>query len=244
MFRTSNPTLKAERFQQATGTGVMSLGGTMAKTGLMLLVLVATAAIGWQTPTFPMMLVGVIGGLVLALVTTFKAQWSPVTGPLYAAFQGLAVGAISAIYAESMAKTQYAGAVPLAILGTLLVLGVMLLLYATRIIKVNQTFMTVVVGATLAIGITYAVTFFGGMLWPALWQLPMYKSGPIGLVFSGFVIIVAAMNLALDFKTIEDGVKSNAPKYMEWYAGFGLLVTLVWLYLEILRLLSKLAGRR
>ena len=222
----------------------MTLNGTLAKSGVLLLLLVATSAYSWMAQNIALLWIGLIGGLVLALATSFKPQWSPVTAPLYALFEGLAIGSISVYYAVSMAKTEYAGAVPLAIVGTFAVLGVMLLLYVTRIIKVNQTFMAVVVGATLAIGLTYLVTILGSMFIPGMRDLAIYKSGPIGIGFSAVVIIVAALNLAMDFKVIEDGIQGKAPKFMEWYASFGLLVTLVWLYLEILRLLSKLAGRR
>lgn len=244
MFRTSNPTLREKVFESVSGTGVMTLNGTLAKTGVLLLLLIATSVYGWMAQNMALLWLGFIGGVVLAIITSFKPQWAPVTAPLYALFEGLAIGTISLYYAASMAKTEYAGAVPLAILGTLVVLGVMLLLYVTRIIKVNQTFMAVVVGATLAIGLTYLVTIIGAMFIPGMRSLPIYQSGPIGIGFSCVVIIVAALNLAMDFKVIEDGIKGRAPKFMEWYAGFGLLVTLVWLYLEILRLLSKLSSRR
>lgn len=244
MFRTSNPTLREKVFESVSGAGVMSLNGTLAKTGVLLLLLIATSVYGWMAQNIALLWIGFIGGMVLAVVTSFKPQWAPVTAPLYALFEGLAIGTISLYYAVSMAKTQYAGAVPLAILGTLIVLGVMLLLYVTRIIKVNQTFMGVVAGATIAIGLTYLVTIIGAMFIPGMRSMPIYQSGPIGIGFSCVVIVVAALNLAMDFKVIEDGINSRAPKFMEWYAGFGLLVTLVWLYLEILRLLSKLADRR
>ncbi|MBS1714453.1 MAG: Bax inhibitor-1/YccA family protein [Armatimonadetes bacterium] len=244
MFRTQNPTLKSRIFEEASGSGVMTLGGTMVKTGLLLLLLIVGAVVGWMSQSIVLLIAGVVGGLILAVMTSFKREWSPVTAPLYAVVEGLAVGTISVVYNANMAKTQYAGAVPLAILGTFVVLGVMLALYATRIIKVTQTFMAVVAGATLAIGITYLFTWIGGMFFKGLFSLPIYQSGPIGIGFSAFVIVLAALNLAMDFQVVESGVQSRAPKYMEWYAGFGLLVTLVWLYLEILRLMSKLAGSR
>ena len=244
MIRTSNPTLKDKIFEAASGTGVMTLGGTLLKTGVLFLLMVATAIYGWQSASMGVMLLGAIGGLILALVTSFKPDWSPVTAPLYALFKGLAVGAISAYYSFQLAKTQYAGAVPMAIMGTLLVLGVMLALYSLRIIRVTKVFSTVVIVATACIALLYLVTFFGSMIWPGLASMGIYGSGPIGLVFSAVVIVVAAMNLALDFQTVENGIQMKAPRYMEWYAGFGLLVTLVWIYLEILRLIAKLSNRR
>lgn len=244
MIRTSNPTLKDKVFSAVSGEGVMTFNGTLAKTFILLLLLVATSAYAWTAKSMPLMLLGVFGGLGLAIATSIKPKWAPVTAPLYALFEGLAVGTISAYYAASMAGTKYAGAVPLAILGTLAVLAVMLVLYVTRIIKVNQTFRMVVLASTLAIGLTYLVTMLVSMFSPAMANLPIYKSGPIGIGFSAIVIVVAALNLAMDFKVIEDGIRGKAPRFMEWYAGFGLLVTLVWLYLEILRLLAKLSDRR
>jgi len=244
MFRTENPTLKARMFQEAVGSGVMTLGGTMAKTAVLLLLLIAGATVGWAMQNIALLYVGVFGGLILAFVTAFKKEWAPVTASLYAVIKGLAVGTISVIVNASMAKTQYAGAVPLSVLGTFIVLGVMLALYATRIVRVTQTFVAVVAGATLAIGITYLVTLIGGLFFKGLFSMPIYQSGPIGIGFSAFVIVLAALNLAMDFQVIENGVQSRAPKYMEWYAAFGLLVTLVWLYLEILRLMAKLSGSR
>lgn len=222
----------------------MTLSGTLAKTTILLILLVATATYGWASYSMPLLLLGVIGGLILGLATGFKPNWAPVTAPLYALFQGLAVGTISAVYNTRMADTKYAGAVPLAVVGTFAVLGVMVALYATRIIKVNQIFMSVVIGATMAVGVTYLITYFGGMFFPFLRDLAIYKSGPIGIGFSVAVIVLAALNLALDFSVIEGGINSKAPKFMEWYSGYGLLVTLVWLYLEILRLLSKLSSKR
>ncbi|MBS1721949.1 MAG: Bax inhibitor-1/YccA family protein [Armatimonadetes bacterium] len=244
MFRTSNPTLQPRSFASVTGAGQMTLSGTLGKTFVLLVLLMASATVGWATHSMLLMIVGVFGGLITAIATSFKPNWAPITAPLYSVLEGLAVGGISVIYAERMADTKYAGAVPLAILGTFLVFGVMLFLYATRVIKVNQTFLTIVMAGTIAIGVTYLVTMLVGMFVPGFYQLPIYRSGPIGIGFSLFVIFMAAGNLAIDFKVIEDGIASKAPKFMEWYAGFGLLVTLVWLYLEILRLLSKIAGRR
>lgn len=242
-MRTSNPTLKEKIFESVSGAGVMTLDGTMAKTSILLVLMIATAAYGWAAYSMPLLLVGIIGGLGLGLATSFKPNWAPITAPLYALFEGLAVGTISALYNSRMADTKYAGAVPLAVVGTFAVLAVMVLLYVTRIIKVNKLFMSVVVGATLAIAVTYFVTFFGGMFIPGLRELAIFKSGPIGIGFSIGVIVLASLNLALDLSVIETGINSRAPKFMEWYAGYGLLVTLVWLYLEILRLLSKLSKR-
>lgn len=235
--------MKSATYGTVTGTGEMTLSGTLGKVGILLALLFAGATVGWLSHNMVLLFVGLIGGLVLGIWTSFKPNVSPWTAPAYAVFEGLLVGTISLYYAQQMADTKYAGAVPLAVLGTLVVFGVMLFLYATRIIKVGQTFVAVVAGATAAIAITYLFTLVGGIFFKGLYNMPIYQATPIGIGFSLFVIVLAALNLALDFKVIEDGVNSRAPKFMEWYAGFGILVTLVWLYLEILRLLSKLARR-
>lgn len=248
MFRTKNPTLREEIFQREAfaraGSETMSVGGTMAKTAILLVILALTASVTWANPSVGWILLGCLAGFGVAIATFFRPQWAPVTAPVYAALEGLALGAISAFYAAAFAGTKYSGIVPLAILGTFGVLAVMLFLYTTRIIRVTQTFKMVVIGATLAIALTYAATIMIGFFVPGMYSLPMYQSGPIGILFSVVVIVIASMNLALDFAIVEGGVETGAPKYMEWYAGFSLLVTLVWIYLEMLRLLSKLAGGR
>lgn len=248
MFRTSNPTLNEEVFGQnrslaLTERGQMTLGGTIGKTGILLLLLVTSAAIGWQIPSLPLLFVGFIGGLGVAVLLRFKPEFSPWAAPLYSLLQGLALGVISQLVQRSLADTKYSGAVPLAVLGTFMVLGVMLFLYGTRIIKVTKTFTAVVVGATLAIMLTYVATWIVSFFWPGVFNLAIYSSSPIGIGFSIFAIIIAALNLALDFNLIENGVEGGAPKVMEWYCGFSLLVTLVWIYIELLNLLRKLANR-
>jgi uncharacterized YccA/Bax inhibitor family protein len=243
MNRSSNPFMKATTFESVAGAGQMTLSGTLGKVSILMALLFAGATVGWLSHSIVLLFVGLIGGLVLGIWTSFKPSVAPYTAPAYAIVEGLLVGTVSLFYAQQMVGTKYAGAVPLAVLGTLVVFGVMLFLYATRIIKVGQTFVAVVAGATAAIAITYLFTMIGGIFFKGLYSMPIYQATPIGIGFSLFVIVLAALNLAMDFKIIEDGVNSRAPKYMEWYAGFGLLVTLVWLYLEILRLLSKLSRR-
>ena len=245
MFRTSNPTLRDGVFHQAlSNEGRMTLSGTLAKSGVLFLVLVASAIGGWMLKSPIVMWGGLIIAFVLALVIGFKQTTAPYLAPAYAVFKGLSLGAISYWYAVEFAKSDFRGAIPLAVLGTIVVFGVMLALYATRIIKVTQTFVAVVAGATLAIMLTYLATIVLSMFWPGVSQLPIYQAGPIGIGFSLFAIVVAAMNLALDFRIIEDGVSTGAPRYMEWYAGFALLVTIVWIYLELLRLLRLLSSNR
>jgi uncharacterized YccA/Bax inhibitor family protein len=246
-FRTNNPTFKAETYEKigsvAIDSEAMSYGGTLTKTSFLFVLLVASATFGWMFPSMPVAIGCALLAFIVGIVTCFKPNIAPFTAPLYAVLEGVVVGSVSLIYATAYAATKYAGIVPLAVLGTIAVFAVMLFLYATRIIKVTQTFALVVVGATIAIAITYGATILLGFFIPGIHNLPMYQSGPVGIGFSVFVIVIAAMNLALDFNLIETGVGTRAPKFMEWYAGFGLMVTIVWIYFEMLRLLSKLARR-
>jgi uncharacterized YccA/Bax inhibitor family protein len=248
IFRTSNPTMREEVFE---GQGVpiesadpMTLTGTIGKSGILIALTMVTAVIGWMNPSMPLLIGSVVGGLVLAIVTAFKKEWSPVTAPLYALVEGFFVGILSAIVTVALAKTAYANAVPIAVMGTLMTFAVMLGLYASRVIRVTDTLRGVIMGATAAVFVTYLFSWIASIFWSQVWDLPIYQSGWIGITFSVIVIAIAAFNLLLDFDLIENGVKNRLPKYMEWYAGFGLLVTLIWLYIEILRLLMKLANNR
>jgi uncharacterized YccA/Bax inhibitor family protein len=172
----------------------------------------------------------------VAMVTVFKKEWSPVTAPLYALLEGLFLGGVSA-----MLDLRYPGIAVQAIgltFGTLLVL---LMAYSSGLIKVNDKMRLGIVAATGGIAIFYLVQMVMGFF--GIHLIAINGSGPIGIGFSLFVCAIAAMNLVLDFDFIERGVNYGAPKYMEWYGAFGIMVTLVWLYLEILRLLSKLRSR-
>lgn len=244
-FRTSNPTLNEETFDKIgyeanVNAPAMTLGGMISKTVILLAVLVGFAALGWQTPSYAFLIAGVVSAVVVGITLAFKPQWSAFLAPVYSICMGLAMGTLSKVVTVQLADTKYANAVPLAVLGTMATLGIMLGLYASRIIKVTQTFVMVVAGATLAVMATYLLTW----IIPGMSNLVIFKSGAIGIGFSVFVIILAALNFALDFKLVEDGVKNRAPKYMEWYCGFAVLVTMVWLYWEFLKLFMKLAGRR
>lgn len=222
----------------------MTLTGTIGKTFALIGLVLVTAVIGWMFPSIPMLIGSMILGLILAIVTCFKREWAPVTAPLYALVEGIFVGVVSWVATQALAKTAYANAVPIAVMGTLFTFLVMFTLYATRIVKVTETLKGVIVGATAAVAVTYLFSWIASIFWSNVWNLPIYQSGPIGIAFSVIVIAIAAMNLLLDFDFIEKGVQNRVPKYMEWFAGFGLLVTLVWIYIEILRLLMKLAGSR
>jgi len=245
LFRTSNPALNEKAFRTQAALGeAMTVQGTVNKTGLLLLCAVATAAWTWglahsETPeaVYPWMLGGLVGGFVTALVTIFKKEWSALTAPIYALLEGLALGGISAIFERS-----YHGIAIQAVGLTFGVLFVMLLAYKTGMIRATERFKVGVIAATGAIALLYLVQMVLGVFFHI--QVPMiHQSGPIGIAFSIFVVIIAALNLVLDFDLIETGAQSGAPKYMEWYGAFAMMVTLIWLYLEILRLLSK-ARRR
>jgi uncharacterized YccA/Bax inhibitor family protein len=245
LMRTSNPALNEKAFKGLVAAGdAMTLQGTVNKTGLLLLCVVATAAWTWglahsNTPetVYPWMAGGLIGGFVVALVTIFKKTWSPFTAPMYALLEGLALGGISAIFEKS-----YPGVAIQAVGLTLGTLFVMLLAYKTGMIRATQGFKIGVIAATGGIAVFYliemALSFFFHIQVPAI-----NGSGFWGIAFSLFVVIIAALNLVLDFDMIETGVNGGAPKYMEWYGAFGLMVTLIWLYLEILRLLGKVRRR-
>jgi uncharacterized YccA/Bax inhibitor family protein len=246
ILRTSNPTLKPNTFENSRailGQEVMSVQGTVNKTGLLLVCVVATAAWTWglarsESPqaALPWMMGGVIGGLVLALVTVFKKQWSPVTAPLYALLEGLALGGIS-----SFLDVTYPGIAIQAVGLTFATLFAMLFLYKTGVIRATRKFVMGVAAATGAIFLVYMVNFVMGFFGT---QVPLLNdAGPWGIAISGVIVIVAALNLILDFDFIERGAQAGAAKYMEWYGAFGLMVTLVWLYLEILRLLAKTRRR-
>src|SRR6202049_1100931 len=240
-LRTSNPALneKAFRGEGALGGETMSLQGTVNKTGLLLLCVVATAAWTWglahsETPeaAMPWMIGGVVGGFVTALVTIFKRSWAPITAPLYALLEGLALGGISAFFERS-----YHGIAAEAVGLTFSVLFVMLIAYKTGVIRATERFKLGVIAATGGIAVFYLVATLLNLFHVNVGIL--YSGSPWAIGFSVFVVIIAALNLVLDFDMIETGVRIGAPKYMEWYGAFGLMVTLIWLYLEILRLLAN-----
>ncbi len=236
---TSNPLLKRAESFSPTAEASMDLNGTVNKTGILLLICGATAAYGWDTPALrgPLMLAPLLGALVLSLVGIFKPATSPFVAPCYAALEGLVLGAIS-----QTLNARYQGIVANAILLTFAVLALFLFLYASRIVRVSHGMRVAVVAATGAIFVVYMIDMilhFFGVSVPFL-----YSNGWLGIGVSLLVCGIAAFNFFLDFDAIEGYIRSGSPKYMEWYSGMALLITLVWLYLEILRLLSKLQSRR
>ena len=247
-MRTANPALNAETFKNlaygADRENAMTIQGTVNKTGILLALTLIAAAWTWNkffasgTPesVAPWTMIGAFGGFIVALVTVFKKTWSSVTAPVYAVLEGLFLGGISATF-----EAQFPGIVIQAVgltFGTLLCL---LMAYRSGLIKATENFKLGIVSATGAIALFYLVTMilgFFGIRMPFI-----HESGIIGIGISVFIVIIAALNLVLDFDFIEQGSVAGVPKYMEWYAAFGLMVTLIWLYLEILRLLSKLRSR-
>jgi uncharacterized YccA/Bax inhibitor family protein len=244
-MRTTNPALNTKVFanvgQVASGEAVMTVQGTVNKTAILLLVSVATASWIWGQAQpgviSPFVWVGALGGLAVGFITFFNKAASPITAPIYAGLEGLALGGISS-YSEAM----FPGIVIQAVALTFGTLGCLLLAYTSRMIKVTNNFRMGVVSATGAIFVFYMLGFvlsFFGIRIPYI-----HESGLMGIGFSLFVVTIAALNLVLDFDFIERGSHAETPKFMEWFAAFGLMVTLVWLYLEILRLLVKLRSRR
>ncbi len=246
-MRSGNPALKAstfERFEIYESTRTMSLEGTVFKTGFLLLLVIGGAAITWsafaqQNPiVMPLMMGGLIGGLVFCLITCFKPKWAAVTAPIYAFAEGLFLGGLSAFMEARYPGTGIAFQAVGLTFGTLFAL---LFAYSTGVIKATENFKLGICAATGGICMVYAASMIMRMFGSSIPFI--HDSGMMGIGFSAFVVVIAALNLVLDFDFIEQGVKRGAPKYMEWYGAFGLMVTLVWLYIEILRLLSKLNSR-
>lgn len=240
-MRSGNPVLSDSTFRGLARTGEpMTLAGTVNRAAILLALVLITA--GWTWNQFyvsqdaaavaPYMGVGLIGGLIAALVTVFKKTWAPVTAPVYALLEGLALGGISAVF-----EARFAGIVLQAVGLTFGTAAALLIAYRSGLIRATDRFKRGVVAATGGILLVYVVDIvlrFFGIGIPFI-----HESGVIGIGFSIFVVIVAALNLVLDFDFIETGVAQRAPKYMEWFGAFALMVTLIWLYLEILRLLAK-----
>jgi uncharacterized YccA/Bax inhibitor family protein len=250
MIRSANPAL-GDRFLAErdlagarTSAGAMTLGGTVNKTAMLLVMIVLAASYTWrmtldaETPgqAAPWMIGGLVGGLVFAMITIFRKTWAGITAPLYAICSGLMLGGISAMF-----ESRFPGIAMQAVGLTFGVLFSLLLVYRLGIIKATENFKLMVVSATGGIFILYMVSFvmsFFGASIPFI-----HSSGLLGIGFSLFVVCIAALNLVLDFDFIENGAEQGLPKYMEWYGAFGLVVTLVWLYIEILHLLAKLQSR-
>ena len=244
-LRSTNPALKQSAFTGQLATGqTMTVQGTVNKTGLLLLLVVISAAWTWglshsdnPAAAYPWMIGGLLGGLAAAVVTIFKKEWSAISAPIYALLEGLVLGAISAIFEKA-----YPGIAVLAISLTFAVLFVLLLAYKTGIVRATRGFKLGVIAATGGIALVYLANMVMTLFFHSQIS-PLYSSTPLGIGISLFVVVIASLNLILDFDMIENGVRVGAPKYMEWYGAFGLMVTLIWLYMEILRLLGKVRRR-
>jgi len=259
MMSTSNPALNRSIFEEArsySADGTMTIQGVVNKSLILLFLLILSASWVWnkvfqsmsfmgagsQAPTvsgsvYPLMMVGLFGGMIFAFVTIFKKEWSRISAPVYAVCEGLFIGGISAVF-----EMKYPGVVMQAVALTFATLFSMLIAYKSGLIKATEKFKLGIVAATGAIFVVYLVnwimSFFGA-------SIPLINSSSnFGIGFSIIIVIIAALNLILDFDLIEQGASMGMPKYMEWYGAFALMVTLVWLYIEILRLLIKLRERR
>ncbi|HCY35600.1 MAG: hypothetical protein DKM50_13850 [Candidatus Margulisiibacteriota bacterium] len=240
MIRTGNPALQGDLVPSTRSFDPlqeMSIEGTTNKSFILLALAALSSWWIWSNPTLmSLFLVGMIGGFIVALITIFKKNWAPVTAPLYAVLEGFALGGLS-VYME----LEYPGIVLQAISLTFGTLFVMLAAYRTGIIKVTEKFRLAVFIATGGIALVYITDLILSLF--GIKVSFIYQNGAIGILFSLFVVAIAALNLILDFDVIETLSASGVPKYMEWYGAFSLMVTLVWLYLEIIRLLSKLRNR-
>jgi uncharacterized YccA/Bax inhibitor family protein len=243
--RSGNPTLSERVFanqpRPAYGEQRMTLQGSINKAFLLLVVLLAGAFWPWSqylttgdaSIVSTSVMVGAFGGLIVGMIISFKANLAPYLSIPYAALEGLAIGGISALL-----ESRYPGIAIQAVGLTFAVLAVMLVAYRLGLIRATERFRAIVIGATGAIALVYLISMVLSLFHV---QMPLLNSsGPVGIVISLVIVGVAALNLILDFDFIESGAAYGAPRYMEWYAAFGLLVTMVWLYMEILRLLSKM----
>ncbi len=253
-FESKNPFLRNKSFTRTSAVSTdtdnpmvidyndtMTINGTMSKTLLLFLLLVGTSTVTWWMVfngmnVWPIAIGGAIIGLILVIVAAFKPSASTYLAPGYALFKGLFIGAISAIF-----EAMYPGIVIRAVGATFVTFLICLGLYHFKIVKVNEQFKSVVIAATLAVFTYYIVSWLVSLFTDFV---PVhYGNSLMSIGISVFVIIIAALNIFLDFDMIEQGAAQKQPKYMEWFGAMGLMVTLVWLYVEFLRLLSKIASR-
>lgn len=238
-LRSGNPVLGAQTFQSPARTGEqMTISGAVNKTAISLVLLVGAGYFTFNAGGMVFLFPALIGAFIVSLITVFKKEWSPITVPIYAVLEGAALGGISFVF-----NTQYDGIVSTAILLTLSILVALLMAYQSGWIKPTENFKLGLFAATGGIFLLYMVNFVMSFFGSGLGVLSINNSSPLSIGISVVIVIIAALNLVLDFDFIEEGAERGAPKYMEWYAAFGLMVTLVWLYLEILRLLAKLNSR-
>jgi uncharacterized YccA/Bax inhibitor family protein len=249
LFNSSNPTLSEKSFNRSIsvpGADTMTFSGTLNRFGFLFLMVMASSVYVWNEASVGnsvqgYIMGGAIGGLILAIVLMFKQQWAQYLAPGYALLEGLVVGGISAVYNDAFAKIA-PGIVMQAVALTFGTAIAMFVLYKTGMIKVTERFRSILFAAMGGIMVFYLITFVLSLFNV---NIPMLHQGtPMSIGISLFIVAVAAFSLLLDFDRIDQGAAMGAPKYMEWFCAFGLLVTLVWLYIEILRLLGNIYGRR
>jgi uncharacterized YccA/Bax inhibitor family protein len=249
IFKSGNPTLNEKIFQNSglvSGGDTMTERGTLNKFFFLSLMVMASASFTWKAfyegkDVMGWMIGGAIGGFIIALIITFKREWASYITPLYGLLEGFFIGGLSAVVNAAFAKS-YPGIVMQAVLLTFGAVIAMYFLFRFKIIKATEKFKSVIIMATVGIGIFYLLAMLLRMFHIDIAFL--HEGSLMGIGFSLVVVVIASLNLILDFDMIEKGTQMGAPKYMEWYCAFGLMVTIVWLYVEILRLLSKLASRR
>lgn len=249
LFKSGNPALSEKNFQTVfvgSNSETMTLRGTLNKFGFMLVMLMGTAYYSWKEfanggNVQPLIWTGLIGGLITAFIIIFKKEWAGYLAPLYALLEGLFLGALSAMYNDAFA-TKAPNIVMNAVGLTFGTAIAMYFLYSFKIIKATEKFKSVIFTATAGIAIFYLIAMVVRMF--GVDMAFLHEGSLMGIGFSLVVVTIAALNLILDFDMIEKGTEAGAPKYMEWYGAFGLMVTIVWLYLEIIRLLSKLSSRK
>ena len=245
-YRTSNPALNKNTFKSTLKNNsllldsTMTIKGTVDKTAISLFLLVAAGYYTFSLGSdgFQWVMIGGIGGLIVAIVTIFKRQWSPITVPIYAILEGLMLGSISYIYGQ-----MYEGLVFQAICLTIFILFSLLFAYRSKIIKPTQNFKLGLFAATGGVFLLYLFSFIASFFGVTVSILDPTNSSLFSIGASLLLVVIASLNLVIDFDFIEEGAEMGVPKYMEWFGAFGLLVTLVWLYLEILRMLAKLRNR-
>ena len=244
-YRSGNPALNKSSFDSFSRTSrgaeineVMTIKGTVDKTAIGLFLLILSGYYSFGPDMTYLSPIGVFGGLIVAIITIFKKEWSPITVPIYAILEGLAMGSISYMFNQA-----YEGIVMQAIGLTLGILASLLLAYRSGMIKATENFKLGIAAATGGIFLVYMANFIMSFFGASISVLDPTNSSLMSIGISLFIVVIASLNLVLDFDFIEEGAEKGAPKYMEWYGAFGLLVTLIWLYLEILKLLSKLRNR-
>lgn len=236
-MESNNPAFRKSTFAfVGERTNTMTMSGAINKAGFLFILLMVGATIGWNMENMAIGLICAVGGMITAFVTIFKQHLAPITSPIYAILDGIFLGTISAVY-----EVSHPGLPANAMTLTFGILGLMLLCYRMGLLRATPMFTKAIVFSTCGIALVYLVNFVMSLMGHPMAMI--HEGGTVGIIFSLIVTGVASMNLILDFDLFEKQTAAGAPKYMEWYCGFALLVTLVWIYIEMLRLLSKLSRR-